>query len=323
MTDLNYSELRMAILEECLGGRSTAEVSQLIGFSFDKYKRWLDNGKILKWDEFTELCLTLGFNLDEALTLLAFPQDDYNQPKDLFAFLKIRNSFETNQKIADYLNFHVSVIKRYNQGETIPDLETILKMRNYRSNFLAGFLKRLFPLAKNQFLKNLFDNELKGAEFTGHIHAMIQACISLRSYQDKTVKTAQWLSYQLSFDLETIEDSLAAMVSVGTLVQRDDVYTVAENTTNMQNTFLEAIPHYQAMNLRLVERLQVLKSTPQATARPGVMAHRTFAAGEATLKKVNLAILKASSDILKILEDSDEPRTKACCMLLEVFPITK
>ena len=152
----NYTLLKTLALEEILGNKGTRELSLELGFKFDKYKRWLNNEKILKWDEFYFLCDKLNYDLDSALKVIVPYEDKIPVRDNFFLFLKKFNLFENNSDVATYLNTHVSVVQRYSKGEIIPDTETIFKLIGKTENSLSAFFNQLFKNnIKNESLKNI------------------------------------------------------------------------------------------------------------------------------------------------------------------------
>jgi hypothetical protein len=324
----DYGLIKKLILEECVSSTSSAELSRQMGFKFDKFKRWLDNTKILRWDEFILLCEAAQLNLDYALNIIIYADNISNQKQNIFLKLKLLNSFDTNQEIADYLNCHPSVIQRHLIGKTIPDVETVFKMIDKQANMLASFIFRLFNnKIKNPFLLRIINKDLTTQIFEAHLHvsSMIQACISIRPYRERKVKTEVYLSEALDLKLEDIKSALKQMIEMEVLEwDGEDSYKVSNRTTNLgAATFQEAIPFYKELNNKLTQVLTKMENDPNATTKPGAMCARVYPASVTSMETIRSIILKAHADILKTLEDDEEEAVEACCLLLQAFPITK
>lgn len=321
-----YSQLKTLILKEIFKNKSTSELSKELGFKFDKCKRWLDNAKILKWDEFILLCEVA--NLDFELAMSSF---NFSEPADksqnIFSVLKEINAFETNQEIADYLCCHPSVVQRYIIGKTSPDLETVFKLIDKKSNMLASFIYRLFSahMQESELFK-LIEKDVKTPLFEAshYLSSMIQACITIKSYAERTTSSTEWLSEKLGNSKEEISEALEKMLQVG-IVKLDGVdnYKVENITTNMgTTTFQDTIPFYTALNTKLIDMLEKKKDDINATSRPGIFGSRVYSASTVAMEKIRTVAFKTNAEILKILEDDDNERVEACCMLLQVFKIT-
>lgn len=191
MIDKNYPAIRMLVLEECLQNQNTVILSKKMGFKFDKCKRWFENEKILKWDEFLNLCVTLKLNVKGALEAINFDESCIKRNDNIFVHLNVLNSFDSKYDIAEYLHFHVSVIKRYIQGNTVPDLDTVFKMIDYRPNLLTSFLFKLFSgKIANSELAAWIENGIKDPFFkiSKTIITIIEACLLLERYKTKTTQ---------------------------------------------------------------------------------------------------------------------------------------
>ncbi len=325
----NYSVLKMLVLEEALGKHSTVEMSRSLGFKFDKYKRWMKNEKILKWDEFNILCDRAGLNLTNALEVIRFPYSQYLSVNSFFAYLKEFNAFKTNQEASDYLKCHVSVVKRYNNGNTFPDVETVFKMIDFKTNILSLFLNRLFSQKiNNTLLRKWIEDGSKQARFETQLplSSIIEAALNLEAYKQKTEATDVWLAQLLGFSREDIRAVLKRMVDSQIITcEKDDVYLVNNYTTNLDGvSSQEIIPFIQILNLKLVENLERRKDANyQPDARPGAVVYRVFPASLESMDKINSLLSKVSVDILKILEEDSHPKIEARAVLLQHFSLTK
>lgn len=328
MDNKDYAHIKKLILEECVSTISSAELSRSMDFKFDKFKRWLDNTKILRWDEFILLCEAAHLNLDYALNIILYAENDLNHKHNIFLRLKLLNSFDTNQEIADYLNCHPSVVQRHLIGKTVPDVETVFKLIDKQANMLASFIFRLFNNhIRNPFLLKIINKDLTTQIFEANLHisSMIQACLSIRPYRERKIKTDIYLSEVLELKLEEIQSALRQMIEMEVLEWNgDDDYKVSNRTTNLgAASFHDAIPFYLDLNEKLCQVLKKMSKDPEATTKPGAMAARVYPASVESMETIRSIVLKAHADILKTLEDDENEAVEACCMLLQVFPITK
>ena len=326
MSYQEYSQLKTLILIEIFKSHPTTELSKLMGFKFDKCKRWLDNTKILKWDEFIHLCSVAKVDLDHAMSSFNFSisTKDY---ENMFALLKEINAFDTNQEIADYLTCHPSVVQRHIIGKTSPDLETVFKLIDKKANMLATFIYRLFSTdIKNPELFKMIEKDVKTPFFEAsfYLSSLIQACLNIKAYHDRKTTTEIWLHQQLGNGQSEIRDALAKMIEEKILILNgEDNYSLVNQTTNLSTTsFQDTIPFYKALNSKLIEVLDKKKDDINATPKPGIFGSRVYSASTVAMEKIRAVAYKTNAEILKILEDDEDEKVEACCMLLQVFKIT-
>ncbi len=325
----NYSVLKMLVLDEILGIKPTFEMSRELGFGFDKYKRWMNNEKILRWNEFTELCDRAGLNLANALEMVKFSKVDIGSSEKFFTHLKDYNVLKTNQEVSDYLKCHVSVVKRYSVGNTIPDVETIFKLIGFRSNSLSIFLNRLFSNeVQNPLLKNWIQGDLSHLHFETQypLSSMISAAINLEDYKEKKSTTVEWLAEYLGFQIGEIKAALTIMKDSGIVSEEgNDVYKTSHTTTNLDGvTLQEIIPFIQYLNKKLICKLEKRKNPGfKSLAAPGMMEYRVFPASLESIEKINSIINRAGNEILKVLEEDENPKIEARTILLQHFSLTK
>lgn len=325
----NYSLLKMLVLDEILGMKASYDMSRDLGFSFDKYKRWMNNDKILRWNEFIDICDKNNLNLSSSMEILKIARDDAFDPVKLFNHLKMINAFKTNQEVADYLKCHVSVVQRFSNGATIPDFETIFKLINFKLNDLALFISRLFSdQITNPLLKKWIDNDINFARFESKypLSSMISAALCLEEYREKDKATAEWLSDVLKIDLATIKNAMIKMQESKVIEETSpDIYITDHTTTNLDGvTTLEIIPFIQYLNRTLIDKLELRKSPEfQSKSAAGAMAFRVFPASLEAIDKINMIIIKAHTEILKTLEEDKNPKVEVRTILLQNFNLSK
>lgn len=196
----NYSLLEALILEEILGTVPTYEMSHKLGFKFDKFKRWLNGDKILKWNEFTQVCLTLDLDLKSAFEVL-----NYDEKINIFLHLKQMNSFTTNTEMAAYLKCHRSVIQRQITGFTNPDVQSIIKLISKRRTLLPNFLLKLFKnKISNTELQSWIDDELKVTKINPKDLESLVGIVSKISIHNLKDPTDEWLAQSLNVDVADI-----------------------------------------------------------------------------------------------------------------------
>lgn len=200
MTIKNFSLLEALILEEILGSNATYEMSHKLGFKFDKVKRWLTGDKILKWNEFTQVCTDLNLDLKSAFGVL-----NYDEKINFFQHLKQMNNFNTNSEMAEYLKCHRSVIQRQINGCTNPDVQSVLKLISKRRTLLPNFILKLFKnKINNAELQSWINEELKVTKLNPKDLESLVGIVSKISLHNLKNPTDEWLAQSLNVDVADI-----------------------------------------------------------------------------------------------------------------------
>lgn len=328
MTIENYSTLKTLFLEELLIGSSSNDLSKDLGYKFDKYRRWLNNESTLKTEDFIKICQVKKLNLDAALDLFKYKLETYDKGIPLFKHLSSYNVLESNKDLSDYLNSHISVIKRYVKNEVDPNVEVIFKLMDFKSHHLPLFFKRLFnskishPILKSWIIEN---SNAPTFETSMPLSAMIEAVISLESFKKITEQHAFYLSEILERDVAEIEFVLKRMLNSGVIKNERGVLSINNNTTNLDGlTLQDVIPFIIQLNQKMINVLEKRKDPNYKLPwTHGVMAYRVFPSSVESAQKINSILLKANSEILKALEEDDNPKVEARAILLQSFGITK
>lgn len=270
----NYSLLKIMILEEMLGTQTTIDRSLLLGFKFDKYRRWMKNTKILKWNEFEFICSKLGYDLSDALSVIGHDSTD---ERDLISYLKDFNNFETNYQLATYLKAHISVVQRYLSGNTVPDVQTIFKMIGMKPGYLSKFLKKLF---KNN-IANIHLNTW--IEMDGHtsrlstnvLNPLIEIASNYTLSNSSKPPTADRLAEILNVDVKEVE--LALMKINGPVKNINQHINFQESTVKIvlaNNASLRKIN--EIIHNAQSEIFKILENNNEPMSEVGVILMQTF-----------------------------------------------
>jgi hypothetical protein len=299
-------------------------MSRKLGFKFDKYKRWLEGSKILRWEEFVELCNVVNLDINGAIDKVRIN----NAGNNFFSYLKMINSFESSQEVANYLNTHVSVVKRYALGETSPDTETIFKMIDNTPNYLTAFLTGLFPAGvKVPALNDLIVEEVNEVNFqkTNENISIVRACFELETYAQRRVSTDAWISEITKIPQEEVRLIINELVKLKLLIpDGDDNYKFSSEQLHTRSTsFKDGIPSLKSFNSKAYEYLSLKYAEENPTSRPGLMAKQVYPVSHETLKKVNNILIKAYADMAREIEEDKDPRVEIVCGLFQLFPLVR
>jgi hypothetical protein len=331
----NYSLLKMLVLEEILGDRTTLEMSKLLGFKFDKYKRWLDNSKIMKWDEFEFLCQKVGIKFKDSFEMLLYYPDTLND-KNFFIFLKDYNVFSTHPEIADYLKTHVSVIQRYVKNETIPDVETIFKLIGKKPHILGPFIQKLFPHGVKGSLLLKWIEEDMGDLVAKNQHPLgfiICYLVQFDSYKNKDIPSDQWIASKLDHDLEEIQFVLKGLVESNVLKLENDHYSVTNTSQIVQNMNAlpreELLPTLIYLNKKIIDIFEKSKDSSHQIKKSNYQSAFGFsinALNKKQMDKVNQLVFKTTNEMEKIFDedvsnDVDDPKIEVRAMLFQIFTL--
>lgn len=324
MRNRNYSLLKTLLLEEILDGQKTAEMSKHLGYSFDQYKRWLEDKKILRWDEFSVLAEKLNLDLKGANRLIWY---DESSGENFFSYLKRYSAFKSIPELASYLSCHVSVVKRYLSGDTIPDLETILRLIDKNSNILSPYITTLLRGAVNgeELLKFLSDEMKSAVLFTSNVLtcSMIQAALDIPP-EGRVGSTPEWLATHLNLPLAEIDTELQKMVDDGLLTfDGKDTYTQNNKTTNISGVpFRDSISYFQQLNELFIKLLEEKRHVENSTPKPGFVVSRIYSTSPSGAEKIKNIVVQAAHQILKTIEEDDQPATETFSLLIQSLPIS-
>lgn len=324
----NYSTLKTLFLEELIIGSSSNEISKMLGYKFDKYRRWLNNESTLKTEDFIKICHIKNLNVNSALDLFKYRIESESNDSPLFKHLITYNVMEGNKEISEYLNSHISVVKRYVKNEVDPNIEVILKLMDFKAHHLPLFFKRLFnskishPIFKSWVIEN---SNAPSFETSLPLSAMIEAVISLENFKEIKDNHAKYLADLLERDISEIDFVVKKMLSSGIIKIENGVLGITNNTTNLDGlTLQDVIPFIIHLNQKMIHVLEKRKDPNYKLPwTHGVMAYRVFPSSVESAQKINTILLKANSEILKVLEDDTNPKLEARAILLQSFGITK
>ena len=328
MTIENYSTLKTLFLEEVLVGTSSAELSKELGYKFDKFRRWLNNESILKTEDFFKICEVKKLNVDQALDLFKFSFSSKAPTESLFRHLSDYNVIESNKELSDYLNCHISVVKRYSKSEVDPNIEVIFKLMDFKAHHLPLFFKRLFnakvthPIFRSWVIEN---SNAPSFESSLPLSSMIEAVISLDSFKNIKSSHEIYLAELLEHDVNEVKMVLGKMLTSGIVKNENGVLAISNNTTNLDGlTLQDVIPFIIKLNQKMISVLEKRKDPNFILPwTHGVMAYRVFPSSIESVQKINSILLKANSEILKTLEEDVNPKVEARAILLQSFGITK
>jgi hypothetical protein len=328
MTIENYSTLKTLFLEEVLVGTTSAELSKELGYKFDKFRRWLNNESILKTEDFFKICNIKNLNVSLALDLFKFDLSFEGSFDNLFKHLSNYNVIESNKDLSDYLNCHISVVKRYSKNEVDPNIEVILKLMDFKAHHLPLFFRRLFnakvthPIFRSWVIEN---SNAPSFESSLPLSSMIEAVISLDSFKNIKNSHEIYLAELLEHDVDEIKLVLGKMLTSGVIKNENEVLAISNNTTNLDGlTLQDVIPFIIKLNQKMIKILEKRKDPNFILPwTHGVMAYRVFPSSIESVQKINSILLKANSEILKTLEEDTNPKVEARAVLMQSFGVTK
>lgn len=322
----DYSSLKKMILEEILIGHTTQELSQAMGFKHDQYKRWLNEEKIFRWNDFELLCGKANINLRNALQLVVPSLTYAEEKRTTFSIVKEWSAIGSNGDVANYLNCHVSVIKRYNQGKTNPDFETMLKMLDLKKNQLANFIKDLFPyqVQNPELLEWMQGGIMIHMDILKYpLIPVVESALNLEHYKKRETSSVEWLSRTIKIELGQAEFLLNKMLDLGIITydQSRDLYQSKRKVNNLEGlTFRDHIPSYELLNKTYANHLNKRKDPDYVSSQfMGAKTYIIFEMSEETMKKVNDIIFKAQNEIQQLAGNAPGPMIDVRGVSLESF----
>ncbi len=329
-TTTNYSVIKSLLLEEILGENNSKEISQKLGYNFDQYYRWINNLKVLKWDEFIKICQTFNLAITEAYSSFTPNLSTNADAKTLINILKESSSFKSNQELANYLNCHVSVLKRYLAGTTIPNTEIIFKLIDLHPEQFRLFIKRL--LVKNienstlkTFIEPTYQSMLTSSRYPQT--AIIEALLLMQDYLERDLKidTTFFLSQKLNLSLEETEKLVRLMLENGKIESQGPHFAPSLLTTNFSGIpFEDAINFYYFLLDTFKTLIQnKVNGLPSFGKTPGMMAGRIVPMSVKSMNRVNEILARAHDEIISTCEKDDDPKVECRALLLLTGTIIK
>lgn len=295
----NYQAIVSEILLSLRGGRSSAELSKLLGYQYNQVNRWETGEKQLRWDEFCHYCQTLNIPITKILADIF----QYSQPDPLgFLAHLSANQFPiySIQSLADKLHRHPSAIRRYLDGSIFPDLELVLAFIDLDTNRLAYFLSAIFPTTYSSKLREEIEASLKlaQAESENPIAAGIEGWIATEAYKALEKHSDEFIAERVGITAAEVQNILPKMLKAGTLIRTaNGKLAVNYDTINMMGTSSKSFNRFrrywtQRAALRYKDDCYVDRGPV-----PGKGSCRVVAISQETSHEINEIILRADAEI--------------------------
>lgn len=309
MAKKNYQYIILELLLVMRGSRSSAELSQAMGYYYNQVKRWENGEKQLRWDEFCKYCQVLEIPL--AKILLTVFQFDRPDPLKFLTHLH-DNKFPvwSIQEISAQLHRHPSAIRRYLEGETFPDVEFVLAYIDSDVNRLSAFLSMFLPADTESPLKEMTAEDLKKMVSLGEhpVASGIEGWLSTIEYQNLEKHDDAFLAEKVGLTAKDVQHILSLMVASETIVrnERTGKYAVTYNTIETSGVERKLVAN---MFQFWAERVASYYSKGDFSFRGPVRtrgAVRVVPVSQEVSRQINDIILRADTEIRAVLDQSNK-----------------
>lgn len=326
MGNHRYQQIKDELLKVLLGTRSTSEVSQTLGYSFDQVRRWQTGAKELRWDEFCQLCEVLKVPLLTTITeIFLIMPDELGDGERFVGQLKARIPRESLRTLQENLGVNTSVLKRYFRGEVFPPLEFVLQMIDLNANLLGSFVLRLINTRHITPLHEIFrrsQSEVQVAMFCP-IAVGIEGLLNIEEYKALPAHDPLWVCRKLGISTDEYESAWRQMVESGRVVPAGPKFAITYNTINTSGSTPEQICR---MADYWTERARVRFDTPSGkpirkSAIPGFVAYRIVPMSKSGAMKATEIMAEAFTQILALAEKNEEPYEDVRVFVMHSFSV--
>lgn len=304
----NYQSIVSEILLSLRGGRSSAELSKLLGYQYNQVNRWETGEKQLRWDEFCHYCQTLNIPISKILSdIFQYEQTD---PLGFLAHLSANQyPIYSIQNLADKLHRHPSAIRRYLDGSIFPDLEFVLAFIDLDINRLAYFLTAIFPTNYSSKLRAEIESGLKlaNAEAENPIAAGIEGWIATTAYKALEEHSDEFIAERVGTTATEVQSILPKMLQAGTIIKTvNGKFAVNYDTINMTGTSSKTFNRFR----RFWSQRAALRYKDDGYIDrgliPGKGSCRVVAVSKETGHQINEILLRADAEIRMAIADGTE-----------------
>lgn len=299
----DYSLIKQTILNSILKDTPSAALSQKMGFNFNKVKKWQDGSKLLRWDEFCELCKTLNINLGTHLySVLGLYSNDDKDIYGIVPYLRTKHADETSLVLAKKLGISLSVFNRYIAELIYPDLEFILRLMDLRRNILDLFVNSISSITDKV--------PAKLAQYPW-IPA-VQLTFLMKEYKDLPKHSDDWIANFLKISVGQVKQAIENLLACEVIEKPLNHYIDSKTKSNQVNYISDgdhARDMYKFIHYWTEEANRKFSQDPTPPSDDILRsrcAYRIFPTTTESIKKINEVMVRAEQEIVSILAEQDE-----------------
>jgi len=312
------------LLRSLRGKRSQLALSRRLGYSFNQVGKWESGHTKIRWDEFVRLSGLCKSPLDQALT------NHYKYKgtaANCDAIIKNLIGSERVSTIAKKTGFSRHSLAKWLKKSafpTVPEMFRLLLLYRGGDDHLVSFIGSLvssideLPSIAPEYRQRVKQIELS---YQHPWLAAVKDCLSLQSYQRLEKHREGFVSRCLRISTAEEKMALDFLTEVGVLTFSKGKYQVTGKKLMFQENILDKEKDIEG-NFRLREywwsqALNHLISRPAWSSL--TFAFQTFTVSESAFRKIRALSVQYFSDVTKIIEEDEEPRTLLRVMNLCFF----
>lgn len=216
---LNFLLLQENVLKTLKGKRSSAQMSQRLGFKTNQFYRWESNHSTMTWKDFILVCRRQNLDLNNALKMGLHYS---GKPSDESELIKHFFGRTTLSQISIRLNVSISTVSRWKQKKLDLPLEQFLRMAGLSEYSLLNFLKFLLP--NFSFIREIeFKTSNERNLMTEHPYlAAVIRCFELVRYQNLKTHQSGFISEILGISLKEEVKAIELLEQSNMILKKPD-----------------------------------------------------------------------------------------------------
>ncbi len=325
----DFSRLARDLVRALREPLSQAQASRQLGYSFNKLNRLETGLNAVKWSDIVDLCDLAGIDLCQAFFNVYFLKiEDPRDTKTLLLRLLplLAGGDYRMADVAQAVNVHPSVARRWLHGEVVPDFEKILALLYYytQQTMVAWLLQilghRPFPEAPNLFREVDASRKVE----TSYPYACaVEAVFWLESYQQLEAHSDEFVAEKTRLPLAVVQGLLPTLVAAKQIEFVDGKYRSLHTTINLNGASRrEFLTMAKYWNDRTRLWLGYGDQSPlNRGGNPNTLSYRIVPTSKAAASKITEILARANAEILATVEQDEGPVTEIRVVLAYHFGV--
>jgi hypothetical protein len=309
-----YQKIQDKVLQILINKKNTIIVSQKLGYKFNQVNRWLNHSKVLKWDEFIELCKVVKFPIETTLED-TFGISIRNTEECKKAFIKILLSEpRENKSLGKVLHKSRPSLYRLRKSKTTPAFTDVLALIDIKPKRLAAFVGQ-FSIGLNSVVQR--------SPFTVPWFGVVSSAMAQKEHLSLPEYSMEWIARRVNLSISQVKLAIEVMKENDLIELNGKHYqptrsrTIAINHVRNQSDFLNTLKFWLQKSLAALE---FHKKTNSADDRFQAV-FRTFMTSPETVKKINELIAETEEKIHNLISSSEGEKSEIRCLVVSHFDV--
>lgn len=307
--EIDYYDLTRSFIKKLRGDQLTQrELSEKLGFSFNKVGKWESGATQLKWADFFSVAEALGVSIEDKFEAVFGHTRVEMTPYGIIKFLE--NSFaldSVNQESIARLQ------KKWKSEDASPDFAEVLMVFDLRPSMMMGFLTQFVDCSEVEELTAEYEIFLQQQNVLHEnpVAGFVLEGLQLKDYKNLAEHDDELLARHSGCSVEELKKTLRNLLALKVITYDDRKY----NTTGIDFSYSSlATPKMRRFNKYTLEFLA--KKYPIEGTRPvpgtyvnvGSSSHRVVALSRSASEKVEKLIAKFHNEVGEVVKLDDEEK---------------